>query len=131
MIRTQHKPNSQSGQTAIALLIFMALVIALTSVAATITIVNIQSNNAVASGEQALAYAESGAEDALQRLLRDPNYSGETLTFISGTATISVSGTTVKTIVSEGTSNNHRRTITVTAGYTNNILTPTSWSETP
>lgn len=124
---TSHR---QAGQTLVALLIFMMVVIALTAIAATITIVNIRSNNAFADGQQALSYAESGAEDALIRLVRNPAYTGETITFPDGTATISVSGTTTKTIVSAGTSGNHRRTVTVTANYTNNVLAPTSWSET-
>jgi hypothetical protein len=123
--------GKQSGQTAVALLIFMMVVITLTAVAATITIVNVRSNNALAGGEQALAYAESGAENALERLLRDPGYTGETMSFADGAATISISGTVAKTIVSEGTNGNQSRTVTVTASYTNNALAPTSWSETP
>lgn len=122
--------DKQAGQTLIALLIFMMVIITLTTVAATITIVNVRSNNAFADGQQALSYAESGAENALMRLMRNPAYTGETITFADGTVTISVSGTTSKTIVSEGTSGNHRRTVTVTADHINNVLAPTSWSET-
>jgi hypothetical protein len=123
--------SKQSGQTLVALLIFMMIVISLSSVAVAITITNIRSNNALAGGEQARLYAESGVEDALQRLLRDPGYAGETVLFANGTATINVSGTTTKTIVSEGVSGNYRRAVTVTADHTNNVLAPTSWSETP
>ena len=126
-----HGRPKESGQTIIALLIFMMITIALTTVAATITITNVRSNNALVSGQQALHYAESGAENALLRLLRDPNYTGESILFSEGTATISVSGTTTKTVVSEGVSGNHRRTVTITADHTNNVLTPTTWSETP
>src|SRR5690349_4800975 len=96
----------ESGQTIVALLIFMILIISISTMAAAITIMNIRSNNAISSGEQALDNAESGAENALRQLLRDPSYAGETVTFASGTATISVTGTTVKTIVSEGASDN-------------------------
>jgi hypothetical protein len=123
--------HHESGQTIIALLIFMMLAIAVTTVAAMITITNIRTNNAYSGGEQALANAESGAENALQRLLRDPGYTGESLALPNGAATISISGASVKTIVSEGTVNNYHRTITVTASYTSNVLVPTSWSETP
>ena len=128
---SHQRATKQSGQTLVALLIFTMIVISLSSVAVAITISNVRSNNAFAGGGQALAYAESGAENALQRLLRDPGYTGGTISFAHGTATISVSGTTAKTIVSQGTSGNHRRTVTVTANHTNNMLTPASWSETP
>ena len=121
----------EAGQTLVALLIFMMLVITLATVAATITIVNIRSNSSFASGEQALANADSGAENALQRLLRDPTYTGETVSFANGAATISVTGTTGKTITSVGSIDNYQRTVTVTADYINNVLTVTSWSETP
>ncbi len=122
---------NSSGQTLIALLMFMMLVIAVTAAAATITIINLRTNTAYATGEQAYGYAESGAEDALQRLLRDPSYAGGTVAFPNGTATINISGTTTKIITSQGTSNNYRRTVTVTADYTNNVLVLNTWSETP
>jgi Tfp pilus assembly protein PilW len=125
------RPNlhTESGQTLIALLIFMMLIILVTTAAATITIINVRTNTAYAAGDQALQNAESGAENALQRLLRDPGYTGETIVFTNGTATINVSGTTMKTITSQGANGNYRRTITATADYTNNVLVLNSWSE--
>jgi len=86
----------------------MMLAIAITTVAAMVTITNIRSNNAYSGGEQALANAESGAENALQRLLRDPGYTGESLTLPNGAATISVTGTMTKTITSVGSIDNAR-----------------------
>lgn len=80
-------------------------------------------------GFEALSIAEGGAENAILRLLREPSYTGETLTIGSGTAVITVTGTTTKTIVSTGTAGNYQRKIQITAGYTNNILTINSWKE--
>ncbi len=125
------RSSNSSGQTVIALLIFMAMAIMVTTIAATITVINIRANNTYSSGEQALANAESGAEDALRRLLRDPTYAGQTVVFAEGTATISISGTTVKTIVSHGNSGDNYRTVTVTVSFIDNMLAVTSWSETP
>lgn len=130
-MKRNKQSSKESGQTLIALLMFMMITIMLTTVAVTVTVINIQSNIAISNGQQALTYAESGAENALLQLLRDPDYTGETITHDNGTVTISVSGTTVKTIVSEGESGNHHRTVTVTASYIDNVLTPTEWSETP
>ncbi len=123
------KENSESGQTLIALLIFMIVAISVMST----SIILISANSIAASKvEQSItAYniAESGAENALLRLLRDPFYAGETITVDSGTAVTTVSGTSQKTIVSTGTSGQFIRKIQVIVDYNNNILTVTSWTE--
>ncbi len=123
--------SHEAGQTLVALLIFMMLLITMTTVAATITIINARSNSALASGEQAYLYAESGIENALLRLHDDVDYPGGTVSFTNGAATISVTGTTDKTIVSEGTSAGQHRSVTVTVSNVDTNLTVTSWSETP
>src|SRR5260221_6902681 len=120
-----------SGQTIIALLIFMMLAIALTLSATAVVIINIQGDPSFRNGETALQDAQTGAENALLRLERDNTYAGETMTLLHGTATITVSGTTTKTIISKGTSGNFVRTITATATITSTVLALTSWSETP
>ena len=125
------KRLSESGQTVIALLIFMMLAIVLTTTAAAVTAINTRSNNSFIAGEQARQNAEAGVEDAMQMLLRNPNYTGGSMTFADGTATITVSGTTTKTIVSQGINGNFRRTITATVAYASNNFTLNTWSETP
>src|SRR5258708_3932842 len=120
-----------SGQTIIALLIFMMLAIALTLSATAVVIINIQGDTSFRNGETALQDAQTGAENALLQLERNNSYSGETMTLAQGTATITVSGTTTKTIISKGTSGNFVRTITVTPTITNTVLALPSWSETP
>ena len=92
-------------------------------------IINYQASSKFALGEDAYAIAESGAENAIIRLIRNPNYAGETLTVGNGSATITVSGSSTKTIVSEGVRGNFRRKVQVVGGYVNNIFTPTSWTE--
>ena len=125
----------QRGQTLIALLIFMMLSILITTTAVTITAINIQGNNQGNFGELARQAAETGAENALLQLERDPAYSGETMNINSSTtATITVSGTTTRTITSVGTIagiGTFKRTIVVTASYANAVFTVTSWIETP
>jgi hypothetical protein len=130
-MKQQQRANNESGQALIALLIFMMMAFTLTAAAAAITIVNTQTNTAYVSGDTALEVAESGAENAMQQLLRNPSYTGETVTIGSGTATITVSGTTTKTIISVGAVNNVRRTVTVVASYSGTVLSETSWNETP
>jgi len=126
----KHK-SSSSGQTVVALLIFMMLAITLTLTAAMVVIINTQSDITYQQGEQALENAQSGVENALLRLERDSAYTGETLPLADGTATITVSGTDPVTIVSVGYAGHLVRTITVTAGVSGSIITVTNWSETP
>jgi hypothetical protein len=127
--------RSEAGQTLIALLIFMMLSILITTAAVAITIINSQGNNQANFGERALQAAETGAENALLQLERDPAYTGETMTInSSSTATITVSGTTTRTITSVGTVagiGTFKRTVLVTATYSGPTFTVTSWIETP
>lgn len=123
--------NQQSGQMLVALLSFMAVAITLTTAVTMVTIANSLTTSKYYQGQDALNVAEAGADNALLRLTRDPDYTGESLTVGLGTATITVSGTSPKTITSLGQSGNFRRTIVVTATQTNNVLAVTSWVETP
>jgi Tfp pilus assembly protein PilW len=127
--------RNQSGQTIIALLIFMMLAILITSTSVMITVISSQTNNGYTSGELALQAAETGAENALLQLERDPTYAGETMNINSSTtATITVSGTTTRTITSLGTVagiGTYKRTVVVTATNTANTFTVASWVESP
>lgn len=123
--------HNQSGQTLVAMLAFMATALIITTGATAVTIANLQSASEYSRGEQALQIAESGADNAMVRLTRDPSYAGETLTVGTGTATITVSGSPSYTITSVGRVGDFRRTIQVTATRSNNILTQTAWSEVP
>ena len=120
-----------AGQTLVALLIFMMLAITLTLSTTTVIIIALQGDIATQNGDQALQYAQVGLENSLLRLERDNTYSGETLTLTSGTATITVSGTTTKTIVSVGASNTAVRTVTATATISGGVVTLSNWAETP
>lgn len=125
------KPKQQSGQALVALLAFMATAITLTTMATIVTLTSALATSKYTWGQDALSTAEAGIENALVRLVRDPAYTGETLTVGTGTATISVSGTSPKTITSVGKSGDFRRTVQITATHVNTMLTITSWSEVP
>ena len=125
------KKLNDSGQTLIALLIFMLVAMTVTLASIAIAITNIQAGNSISSGEIALQNAQSGIENALILLERNPSYAGSTMTLPSGNATITVSGTGTLNIVSEGSFGNFHRKITATATDTANLINVTSWSETP
>jgi len=58
-------------------------------------------------------------------------YTGETMTLAKGTATITVSGSSTKTIVSIGSSGRALRTITATVTVSGGNYALSTWSETP
>ena len=119
----------RSGQTLVVLLVFVAMAMAVVTAAVVVVVSNTQSSSRFEIGQTALGLAESGAEEAMLLLLRDPAYTGGTLTTIDGTATIGVSGSDPKTIVSSAMVGETRRKIQVVAGYTAGILTVQTWRE--
>lgn len=124
----------QKGQSLVTLLFFMVISITITSAAVIVVLVNSVSASKLEQGVNAYYVAESGTENALLQLLRNPSYAGETLTVGSGNATITVSGGGVNpyTILSVGKIGNFARTIQVVATYNIGTATPlsiTSWKE--
>ena len=105
------------------------MAMAVVSAAVAVVISNTQSGSRDELGQTALGLGESGVEEALLMLLRNPNYAGGTLTTVDGTATISVSGSDPKTIVSSAAVGEIRRKIQVVASYTAGILTVQTWRE--
>ena len=121
--------NFESGQTLVTLLVFIVMATVVTTAATAVMINTSQASTRVEGSNLATSVAESGIENALLRLLRDPSYTGETLSVGNGSATITVSGTDPKTITSIGRINNYIKTVEVTVTYNDNIMTVTSWKE--
>lgn len=121
--------KEQKGQTLVILLIYMVIAVVITTASIALVINSATGTDKVYQGSNSLDVAESGAETAMIKLLRDPNYSGETLTIENGEAVITVSGTNPKTVISKGTVNNFTRTIQVIVDTSNNTITATSWKE--
>jgi len=121
------------GQALITLLFFTVIGVTVTSAAVVMILVNSLSGTKQQQGEIAYEVAQSGAENGVLRLLRDPTYTGETLTVGSGSATITATGNgTVNSpyiIVSKGTNGIFLRQIEVQATYLNNTLSVTSRKE--
>lgn len=88
--------------------------------------------------KQALYAAEAGASDAFKRVVRSkrcneggtPACDSFTVAVGSAAATVTVSGTNPKTILSIGEAGRKRRTVQVTVSYdANNKATQTEWKE--
>lgn len=117
------------GQALVILLFYMIIAITLTTTAVAVVVSNSLSSTRSEQGAQALQIAEAGAENAIVRLLRSTDYSGETLTVGVGSTTVTVTGTNTKIIRSVGTISGFSRTVQVTATITNGILEVSSWQE--
>jgi hypothetical protein len=129
--------KKKAGQALVILLVFIATATIITAAAVTVTIINSQATGKLAQGQEALAIAETGAENAIERIIRDPQgaYTGETNTAAgNGTFTITVSNSgTTKTITATGTVGAFTRKIQVTGTFSGDKFTPdpvTFWQET-
>src|SRR3990167_5083503 len=120
------KINPQIGQAVISLLFVMTISIAIITAIVIIVLNSVTAASNFEQGTVAFYAAETGFENALLRLLRDPNYSGETLNVDQGSVTIQVDG---GTITSTANVANSIRKIEVETLYNENVLTVTSWKE--
>jgi len=124
--------NSHSGQALVTLLFFVLIGMTLISAAAVFVYENTKSASATEQGVYAYYAAESGVEEALLRMLRDPNYTGtpvgQPIPIGDGNVVVQVS-TASGLITTTGVYQNAKRKIQVQTVYNNNVLTITSWKE--
>lgn len=121
--------HSRSGQALTTLIIVMF--IGLSVMAATIAVVDTNSLlvSQMYESETALITAESGLEDAIIKLLRNPAYAGGTLTLPDGIATITLAPGPPIVVTARGVVGSHIRTIQARIVFQNGIMTVTSWKE--
>lgn len=125
----QIQRKQQKGQALITLLFFVIIGVTIISAAVIVILTNSLSGSRMEQGFGAYAVAEAGIENALLRLDRNPYYTGETLSVGNGTATITVSGNNLITILSVGTLYNAVRKVQATVTNNNNAFTVTAWKE--
>jgi hypothetical protein len=117
----------------ITMLYVIVVGLLVTTGAAMAVIVNTQAATTYELGAFAQATAESGLENGLLRLIRNPAYTGETFAVDTGhTAVVTVassSGTMI--ITSTGTVSSVTRQMEARVHYTNGILGIDSWKELP
>jgi hypothetical protein len=121
--------NHLRGQTLITLLFFIVISVTVVSAAVVMILVNSRAASSLEQGMDAYYIAESGIENALLRILRNPAYAGESMTVDGGTAEINVSGSGPYTIVSTGRVGDHMKRVQVVADYVAGELQVQSWRE--
>lgn len=120
------------GQALITLIFYVIIIVTVTTAAVMLIAINSLSATKLQEGVLAYYVAEGGAENGFLRVLRDPNYLGETNLIIGdGSADIVVTPGNPKTIVATGKLGNFVRKMQITATYTNGVYTITSWKEIP
>lgn len=120
---------NSKGQTLVSLLVFVAIALTITSAALYVLLNGIQSETKLSDGLSAYYVAESGAENALLRLVRNPNYTGETFITSDGRADVTVANGSPITVVSVGKVRNSVRKIQVQIVYNVGILNVLTWKE--
>lgn len=122
--------NRQSGQSLVLLLFFVLMAMTFTATAIILMVVGSGSITTLHNGIETRQIADSAAEDALLRLIRDPFYAGETYNIGDVAITISVTnGATSKTVNAQAVLGDATREVEVLADYTDNVLRVTSWRE--
>jgi len=124
-----HNTSYQKGQALITFLFFTIIAIAVISAAVVVVLLNSLGNAAHQDSQMARAISESGLDNALLRLIRDPNYGGESYLVDGNTIVITVTGNSPYTIVSKGIVGSYARTITATASYSAGMLKITTVQE--
>ncbi len=119
--------SNNTGQALVTLIFFTVIAIMIATASISIITGSSTATGSIEQEETSYYTAESGVENAILRLLRDPNYTGETLSINNGTATITVTGSNPYTITSIGSLGVIKRTVQVVVSYNNNILSITSW----
>jgi hypothetical protein len=120
----------EKGQALVTLLFFILISLTITSGAIIIIIANSVSVSKFQEGDLSYYAAESGVENALLRLLRDPDYAGETLTIGGTTVIATVSGAVFpKTVTATGQNGNFKRKVQAQINYDGIHYTFSNWKE--
>ena len=117
MKKLKNTINSNSrGQALVTLLFFMIVAITITSAAIILIFINSMSAVSMDESREAYLIAESGIENALINIIRNPAYTFENLSIDGGNAIINVaSASGTFTITSKGSIGKHIRTLQTTA----------------
>lgn len=96
--------NWKNGQTIVILLLVSLMLVFMVTTTVAVVFSLLKDTTVQAQGEQAMAIAQSAAQNAVLRILRDPNYAGEAgITIGGGVADITVTGGSSKTVTAVST----------------------------
>lgn len=117
------------GQTMVMVVLLTVVVASVASAVVALVTTNALNVMREERGNQALLTAETGVEEGLLRLLRDPNYAGGVLTTAKGSATVLVEGGAAKTVSSEAVVGGYVRRVEAQVRIEQGRLFIDSWRE--
>lgn len=123
------KTPDQHGFILTALLVFIVVILIISTTSIAISISSMRGQSFFEGGLVTLAAAESGVENAILRLLRDPEYTGETLAIGGAIVEIEVLATSPTIITVTADSGAYEKTIEVRLDRVAGVLQLQRWRE--
>ena len=123
--------KNKKGSILLTVIILMFVAILVVTAAVTTILLNSSSISKVEQGQMAYQAAEGGMDEGVLQLLRNPNYTGTQTNIPTGQATftLTVSGSSTKTIDSVGKFGQFSRHIQTAASYNGGTLSVGPWQE--
>lgn len=118
--------KNQKGQALISLMFFIIIALFLISAAVVMMIASAESTGKLEGEEVVTRVADSAAEEAILKLLRDPAFTGDDLTLPDGTAGVNVAGGTITVNAVAG---KFTKKLVIGTSFANNVLSVVSWKE--
>lgn len=127
------RKNKSAGQALIMVILIGAIALITVVTSATLVISELKKNIATTFAVSQYEITYGALENAFMRLLRDPNYTGETVTLGSSTCYITVSGDSTKSVEVRcvTTDGKYVRKIGATVTFTGGIMNVSGISELP
>lgn len=122
-------PSRTAGQAMLPVLLIMLTVLVLGAAGLHLSLGGLMISRASFEGERVLVAAEGALENGLLRLLRQPNYAGETLQVAGFDCTIAVSGEAIKTISGVCQSPVARRGLQASVSFINGEMVVSDYEE--
>ncbi|HOZ03438.1 MAG TPA: hypothetical protein PKX78_03010 [Candidatus Woesebacteria bacterium] len=129
------KLEYKNGFALVTVIVFSAVAMLIITAGVSLSLITTQSNQAFNAGQRALALAEAGAEEAILKLIRNPEYTGETigadvLNIDGGTAIINISDNAgIKVITVDGQVVGAKRRVVVEVDDSSGMMVVNSWQE--
>ena len=129
------KLEYKNGFALVTVIVFSAVAMLIITAGVSLSLITTQSNQAFNAGQRALALAEAGAEEAILKLIRNPEYTGETigadvLNIDGGTAIINISDNAgIKVITVDGQVVGAKRWVVVEVDDSSGMMVVNSWQE--
>lgn len=123
--------KKQQGQALIMIILIGMIALLAVISATTLVISELKKNIATAYGVSQYEITYGALENAFMRLLRNPNYTGETVVLSGSTCYITVTGASTKTVEARCSNGSYVRKIEATVVFANGLMSVSGITELP